>query len=702
MKLSICMMIKNEEEHLKECLTSLSPFFTQTGLESELIIVDTGSTDNSIAIATEFTNKIYFHDWNNDFAAMRNITISYATGEWIFIIDGDEVLYNAENIIEFLMHPNSKKFNTGALLVKSWIDSDMKRFTVLNSFRLFRRDDDLRYEGKVHNQPVFKQPLVNFTEAELIHYGYIYTDKELMDRKFERTVTLLKEELEANPENLYYWYQLGESYGLYGKHELSLEAMMKAYDLAIKKGEKGKRDYLYIFIGAGKRNMLMKKAEEAEKILKDILIVGDEYPDLHYFLGYALFVQGKVNEAINHYEKYIYIVENFDKCSSSRDLSVKNETITEIDKVYKIVAEEYYKLEMYDKAELYFKSYEKEKEDKNIAQYLIYALYKQNKIQELFEYYQEKYSEADEKYQENLMETIEHIYHQSTPTVRVEIAKLFKNGANNYAVLNLVRYLKLENRMGELFDTLESIDLLSWNIKSGELLWRMIECNINLVEKTKLMYEVEMSEKIEQIMPQLSDLKEMFDFDIIKKHCFYLEENYKNYETVAFFRYMKAINRMCLFVPDTSDEIYKYSFNNYIFYGISYLTHIYELKILENEEFYHLKNLEDKFLMYMWKADNNKNNNSKMYINYLTKALETGGFEKGIKSLLDNFNNTKSSIEELDELKVKFKSSIVKLIEQNLLEEANLLIMQYEQIVSDDPEILLFKTEILIGKNTAH
>ncbi|EQB3123896.1 glycosyltransferase, partial [Clostridium botulinum] len=75
MKLSIAMMVKNESKYLDKCLSSLKPVLD--AVSSELIIVDTGSTDNTVEIAKKYTDKLYFHNWNNDFSDMRNITIDY-------------------------------------------------------------------------------------------------------------------------------------------------------------------------------------------------------------------------------------------------------------------------------------------------------------------------------------------------------------------------------------------------------------------------------------------------------------------------------------------------------------------------------------------------------------------------------------------------------------------------------------------------
>src|SRR5690554_806236 len=117
MKLSIVMMVKNESKYLEQCLSSLEPI--RKAIKSELIIVDTGSKDNTVEIARKFTDKVYFHQWNDNFSEMRNITISYAKGEWLFVIDGDEIVEDAQDLINFLKSKKSKKFNSAVVKIKN-------------------------------------------------------------------------------------------------------------------------------------------------------------------------------------------------------------------------------------------------------------------------------------------------------------------------------------------------------------------------------------------------------------------------------------------------------------------------------------------------------------------------------------------------------------------------------------------------------
>ncbi|NFE60776.1 glycosyltransferase family 2 protein [Clostridium botulinum] len=84
--ISLCMIVKNEECTLEKCLKRVSEFV------DEIIIVDTGSTDNTNKIALKYTDKVYGFEWCDDFAKARNFSIKKASNDWILILDADEVI----------------------------------------------------------------------------------------------------------------------------------------------------------------------------------------------------------------------------------------------------------------------------------------------------------------------------------------------------------------------------------------------------------------------------------------------------------------------------------------------------------------------------------------------------------------------------------------------------------------------------------
>jgi glycosyltransferase involved in cell wall biosynthesis len=86
MKISACLIVKDEERHLDRCLSSLQ------GIVDEIVVVDTGSTDGTLEIAQSHGAVIGSFDWCDDFSAARNASLDLATGDWVLWIDADEAL----------------------------------------------------------------------------------------------------------------------------------------------------------------------------------------------------------------------------------------------------------------------------------------------------------------------------------------------------------------------------------------------------------------------------------------------------------------------------------------------------------------------------------------------------------------------------------------------------------------------------------
>jgi glycosyltransferase involved in cell wall biosynthesis len=208
-KISACMMVKNEEDNLPRCLESIKD------VVDEIIIVDTGSTDDTVKIAKKYTDKIYFHEWENNFSKHRNQSISYATGDWLLIIDADE---------ELLIHPNSsieqlKEFleymdpEFGCAAVRLMDIQNNSLIMSCNSVRLFRKGN-IHYESIVHNEPKYEGKAGLIFDCYLHHYGYDLPPNK-MQEKYKRTTSLLMKKHKEEPDNrdvLFYLSQLHAQY----------------------------------------------------------------------------------------------------------------------------------------------------------------------------------------------------------------------------------------------------------------------------------------------------------------------------------------------------------------------------------------------------------------------------------------------------------------------------------------------------------
>lgn len=194
--ISACLMVRDESTMLNRCLKSVKH------LVDEIIVVDTGSTDNTIEIANHHGAKVYRHPWENNFSTHRNQSISYATGEWVFIIDADEELVKSDAVswadLRMWFTGMLGKYPAAAVQVRDI----QKGLEVLkfNSTRFFKRGS-VKYEGRVHNQPIIEgEGLSVFNDKISIkHYGYDLTPEQ-KQKKFERTSGLLMKQIEEGED----------------------------------------------------------------------------------------------------------------------------------------------------------------------------------------------------------------------------------------------------------------------------------------------------------------------------------------------------------------------------------------------------------------------------------------------------------------------------------------------------------------------
>ena len=319
-KLSICMMVKNEELHLKRCLDSIEDVVKRDDVE--LIIVDTGSIDDTRAIAEQYTNKVYFKEWFDDFSGMRNVTLSYATGEWIFIIDADETVENIEVFNDFLDNKINESIKTYFVREKNYVNiKNLDAYSMIITPRFFYNDGSFKYEGTVHNQPIYKQP-VAYLDIILGHYGYIVLDKKIMDEKFNRTTQLLIKELKKKPDDMYYLFQLATSYNMHGDTEDSYEISKKAYELLMKCTKKQQIEGFAIFSVHLSNCLVLKKYNEVLDVSEKSIKLREDYIDGYFYLLFSYEKLGNLDIAKKYAEKFIDLVERFDTLPISKDDSI--------------------------------------------------------------------------------------------------------------------------------------------------------------------------------------------------------------------------------------------------------------------------------------------------------------------------------------------------------------------------------------------
>jgi glycosyltransferase involved in cell wall biosynthesis len=209
MKISVAMMVKNEEANLGRCLKSVLAIFP------EIIVLDTGSSDKTVEIAQKYTRHVYHQSWQDNFALHRNKSFSYATGDWIIQIDADEELMfdkpeYAAALIEFLKKVPDN-IHACALLLKDWRESKKKFMAEHDVVRVFR-NGKVKYKRRIHNEPVYKGDAILIPNGIwLKHYGYDLTPEQT-EAKAKRTIGLLELSLKEDPKDYPSLFYLAQAY----------------------------------------------------------------------------------------------------------------------------------------------------------------------------------------------------------------------------------------------------------------------------------------------------------------------------------------------------------------------------------------------------------------------------------------------------------------------------------------------------------
>ncbi|MCL5991705.1 MAG: glycosyltransferase [Bacteroidetes bacterium] len=208
--ISACIIAKNEEKHLSECLDSIVSYV------DEIIVVDTGSTDKTVEIAERFGCKVIRSDWQDDFSVARNTALDSATKKYILVIDADERFLNPEEVSNVIENRNPE---TGGWLINVVSEATREDGSVdtysSGLLRLFVNHPSVRFQGIIHEQVL--EPLLRAgyrleqSPLKFNHLGYGHSSEQ-MKLKQERNLLLLNKALEKKPEDAYSLYQRAKTY----------------------------------------------------------------------------------------------------------------------------------------------------------------------------------------------------------------------------------------------------------------------------------------------------------------------------------------------------------------------------------------------------------------------------------------------------------------------------------------------------------
>ena len=288
------MIVKNESKKLERCLSSV------TNIANEIIIVDTGSEDNTKEIALSFNAKVFDFKWTFSFSEARNYSINKSTGDYNLIIDADEYVTKCDiDELQRFMESNSI--------------GKVKRIDLFNNKDIIDRENiyitrflpkGIYYTRKIHEQIDSVLPRIN-TPIELTHDGYVNRS----NTNFHRNIDLLKLEINGNPKEAYNYYQIAKEYKGLQDYKMATQFYEKGYE-TIKSTDPYYPNLIVDYINNLINTRNFKKAltliAESEKSLTD-------YPDFYFTCG--VFYMELVMSDVNKYIEYFPLIEkSYFKC----------------------------------------------------------------------------------------------------------------------------------------------------------------------------------------------------------------------------------------------------------------------------------------------------------------------------------------------------------------------------------------------------
>jgi glycosyltransferase involved in cell wall biosynthesis len=292
--LAAALIVKNEAAHLAACLASVRP------VVDDIVVVDTGSTDETTAVATTNGARVFHFPWRDDFAAARNAGLDQCRTDWILYIDADERLAPvSRGQVEVLLRDAREV--AFRLLLRPVIGS-----TPYREYRLWRNDPRIRFRSAIHEKVVpsihavaaMDRRPIGRCDLLLEHVGY----EGDQTRKHLRNLPMLRRQVQSEPENLFVWHHLARVLAGLGEARESEEVLEHAIDIS---RAKSAVDYCGVLLYSELVGMRMARGENAA----DLIAEGRRlYPDNYVLIwqeARAMIAAGRPEQALAGFDRLL-------------------------------------------------------------------------------------------------------------------------------------------------------------------------------------------------------------------------------------------------------------------------------------------------------------------------------------------------------------------------------------------------------------
>ncbi|ONI38487.1 hypothetical protein AN639_05625 [Candidatus Epulonipiscium fishelsonii] len=341
MKISLCLITKNEEHNIAKCINSVK------NIVDEIVVVDTGSTDKTVEIAKQHGANIYYFEWVNDFSKARNYAKSKVTGDWIIFLDADEYLEEGKQsvLLNYIKQVDQMGYET---IVIFRINYDPKKSGFDKGgqeLRIFKNKPYLLYKRPIH------ETLVNINkeldaivlpseEIKLYHTGY--SEEELTKKDtLNRNINILLEAIKNDPTDQLSLIYLGREYCVKEDYKNSFYYLNLVQNLNDENISRMIKEYYSYFLHSATK--LDTSVKEIFSIYENAIKYEPNLPDVHYSIAMYCIDKKAYQEAIIYLEATLNSLIHFPRDQKCRI------SVASVPFLYLNLAESYFNQNLFDK-----------------------------------------------------------------------------------------------------------------------------------------------------------------------------------------------------------------------------------------------------------------------------------------------------------------------------------------------------------------
>lgn len=296
-KVGLCMIVKDEARALGRCLESVKNWV------GEMVVVDTGSTDETVAIAQSHGARVSYFPWCDDFSAARNAALDQATREWVLVLDGDETCI-VDSPTELANALRQSQWDGFSLPISSLNDDGT--YSKAMVFRLFRRArHGMRYRGEIHEQleavAAGKLQTSSLSCVRLEHDGYTAAVVAQGD-KANRNIRLSRKVTQSRPKDPFSWFVYAMAIAQSDPDGM-LDAAQTAFALIDADPARARREHYVVNLYLAVINLHQSRGNIAQvvEMAGRALAMFPDSPDLRYQRGSALVAEGDFAGAVEDF-----------------------------------------------------------------------------------------------------------------------------------------------------------------------------------------------------------------------------------------------------------------------------------------------------------------------------------------------------------------------------------------------------------------